>query len=174
MSATKHIVLVGLPGSGKSVVGRLVAETLGARFVDVDAMIEQEEGVSISQIFADKSEAEFRPLERAAVSRVLAEEPCVVAPGGGWAAQEGNLDAGAARALTVYLQVSPSAALARTAGTTHRPLLGDEVHESRLGELLKEREPWYSRCEATVQTDGRTAEVVASEVVTLARNEGGW
>lgn len=155
-------------------MGRLVAETLGARFVDVDAMIEQEEGVSISRIFADRSEAEFRALERAAVSRVLAGEACVVAPGGGWAAQEENSTAGADGALTVYLQVSPGAALARTAGSTHRPLLGDEVHESRLGELLKEREPWYSRCEAAVQTDGRTAEVVASEVVTLARNQGGW
>jgi shikimate kinase len=174
MSATRPIVLVGLPGSGKSVVGRLVAETLGARFVDVDAMIEQEEGAPISQIFADKGEAEFRVLERAAVSRLLVEEPCVVAPGGGWAVQEGNLTAATAGALTVYLQVSPGAATARIAGTTHRPLLGGEVRESSLGELLKEREPWYSRCEAAVQTDGRTAEVVASEVVTLARNQGGW
>jgi shikimate kinase len=173
MSARRHIVLVGLPGSGKSVVGRLVAAALKTRFVDIDELIEQELGVPVARIFADKGEPEFRELERAAVTRVLGEAPCVVAPGGGWAAEAGNLPA-AASALTVYLRASPKVAAARTTGTGHRPLLGDGEHEARLRGLLKERESYYSGCETAVETDGRAAEAVASDVTALARNKGGW
>jgi shikimate kinase len=174
MSAKRHIVLVGLPGSGKSVVGRLVADALRTQLVDVDEVIEQELGMPIARIFADKGEPEFRRLERAAVARVFSEEPCVVAPGGGWAAQQGTLSAAMPRALTVYLRVTPEVAAARTTGKGHRPLLGDGEHASKLTALLKEREPYYSGCETAVGTDGRDAEAVASDVTALARNKGGW
>jgi len=83
----RHVVLIGLPGSGKSTVGRLVAERLGAAFVDIDAIIERREGRPIALIFAEKGEAAFREMERKEMETTLAAEPAVIAPGGGWAAQ---------------------------------------------------------------------------------------
>ena len=89
----RHIVLVGLPGSGKTTVGRLVAEQLHAGFVDVDAIVERREGRPIALIFAEKGEAAFREMERKEMETALASEPAVIAPGGGWAAQPGAVAA---------------------------------------------------------------------------------
>ena len=82
----KHIVLIGLPGSGKTTVGRIVAEALHAGFVDVDAILARREGEPISMIFAEKGEAAFRELERKEMETALGNEAAVIAPGGGWAA----------------------------------------------------------------------------------------
>ena len=89
----RHVLLIGLPGSGKSAVGRLVAEKLQAGFVDIDAIVERREGRPITMIFAEKGEAAFREMERKEVETTLAGEPAVIAPGGGWAAQPGAIDA---------------------------------------------------------------------------------
>ncbi len=88
----RHIVLIGLPGAGKSTVGRLVAERLHAGFVDIDTILIRKEGKPISMIFAEKGEPVFRTMERKEVDAALANEPAVIAPGGGWAAQPGALD----------------------------------------------------------------------------------
>ncbi|HYS60296.1 MAG TPA: shikimate kinase, partial [Gemmatimonadales bacterium] len=98
----RHIVLIGLPGSGKTTVGRLVAERLGAGFVDVDAIIERREGRPITLIFAEKGEAAFREMERKEMETALAAEPAVIAPGGGWAAQPGAIDSAKSHALVIY------------------------------------------------------------------------
>ena len=82
----RHVILIGLPGSGKTTVGRLVAEQLQATFVDVDALLVRKEGKPVTMIFAEKGEAAFRELERKEVETALAAPPAVIAPGGGWAA----------------------------------------------------------------------------------------
>ncbi|HXV85327.1 MAG TPA: shikimate kinase, partial [Gemmatimonadales bacterium] len=119
-----HIVLVGLPGSGKTTVGRMVAATLAARFVDLDERIAGQERMSVEQIFAERGEAAFRRLETAAMRATLEEEAAVLAPGGGWAAHPGNLEDASHRALTVYLKVTASEAAdrVRLSGRV-RPLL---------------------------------------------------
>ena len=83
----KHIVLVGLAGSGKTTIGRLVAEQLRAGFVDIDLILARREGKAITLIFAEKGEAAFREMERKEMDAALATEPAVIAPGGGWAAR---------------------------------------------------------------------------------------
>src|SRR6266536_1442498 len=87
----RHIVLIGLPGAGKSTVGRLVAERLHAGFVDIDNLLIRKEGKPIAMIFAEKGEQAFREMERKEVEAALGNEPAVIAPGGGWAAQPGAL-----------------------------------------------------------------------------------
>src|SRR5256886_2321985 len=146
----RHIVLIGLPGSGKTTVGRLVAERLGAGFVDVDAIIERREGRPITLIFAEKGEAAFREMERKEMETALAAEPAVIAPGGGWAAQPGAIDSAKSHALVIYLYTRPETAAQRagTAGT--RPLLSGEDPVGRMRQLHKERESFYRNAHAPV------------------------
>ncbi len=171
-----HVILVGLPGAGKTTVGRLVAEQLGVRFADVDALIEERVGLPIPRIFSDRGEESFREYERDIVAELVASDrPRVIAPGGGWAAQPQSLDSVAGRALTVYLETTPATAAVRARNGVLRPLLGaEEGYKGRITELHRTRHRAYSGCDVSVSTDGRTPVEVAQEVVELARSHGGW
>lgn len=171
----QHLILVGLPGAGKSAVGWGLARVLAAPFVDIDALIEEEAGTSVSQVFAEHGESVFRDLERLAVERALAGEPAVLAPGGGWAAQQSNLASVVGTAFTIYLETDVEAAAARTlADGPTRPLLTGPNRALELADLLRKRERFYSRCDAAVRTQGRTVQEVVREVAALARGEAGW
>jgi shikimate kinase len=169
----RHVLLVGLPGSGKTTVGTLVAQELGAAFVDVDAAIIRREGRPVTLIFAEKGEAAFRDMERREVEATLARDPAVIAPGGGWAVQPGVLAQARAAAFIVYLRTKPDTATRRV-GPGNRPTLmgGDPLDLMR--DLLRDREVAYLEADATVDTDGRGADDVATEVVRLARAQAGW
>jgi shikimate kinase len=171
---SRHIVLIGLPGSGKSTVGRLVADTLHAPFVDIDALIIRKEGRPIEIIFAERGEAAFRQLEAQEMDLALLGTPAVIAPGGGWAAQPGALATAQGRALLVYLKTRPSTATTRAVPPGNRPTLMGEDPELRMRELLREREPFYVQADAQVETDGRRPADVAAAVVRLARERGQW
>ena len=170
----KHIILVGLPGSGKSTVGHLVAERLSAPLIDIDQLLMREMAMPVSQIFAMQGEVAFRRLERDAVRAACAREPAVIVPGAGWAAQDGELDAARAGALIVYLQCAPAVALKRTQQGETRPLLMALDPLARLRELLAEREPFYSLADRLVTADNRPAVAVADHVARIAREVGGW
>lgn len=170
----RHIVLIGLPGAGKSTVGRLVAERLQAGFVDIDSILIRKEGKPIAMIFAEKGEPAFREMERKEVEAALANQPAVIVPGGGWAAQPGQLDGAKAHGYFVYLKARAEVAAGRAEPSGTRPiLLGDDPVE-RMRALYKERDPYYSRADATVLTEAKSAEKVAEEVVRLAQTAAGW
>ena len=170
----RHVVLVGLPGSGKTTIGRLAAERLHAGFVDIDAIVERREGRPIAMIFAEKGEAAFREMERKEMETALAGEPAVIAPGGGWGAQPGAIDAAKAHALVIYLHTRPEAAVQRAVPDGTRPLLMGEDPVARMRQLLKEREPLYRNAHAEVDVDRSTPPQVTSEVVRLAQSSAGW
>jgi shikimate kinase len=151
----RHIVLVGLPGAGKSTVGRLVAEALGAHVIDIDGLL-------------------VREMERDAVKAAQAGAPGVIVPGGGWAAQAGELEAAKTTSLVVYLQCQPSTAAKRSQEGEVRPLLTGMDPLQRMRTLLQEREPFYLSAHQRVQADSAAAEAVAREVVELARRHAGW
>lgn len=169
----RHLVLIGLPGSGKSTVGTLVAEQLGAQFVDTDAAIVRREGRPVMLIFAEQGEAAFRQMERREVDVALTRDPAVIAPGGGWAVQPGALAAARTAAVVVYLRTNPDTATQRV-GPGNRPtLMGGDPGDMMRG-LLRDRETTYLEADATVDTDGKSAMDVAAEVVSLARARAGW
>ena len=161
----RHLILVGLPGSGKTTAGERAAALLGAAFSDIDVLVSQAAGQTVAELFAREGESAFRRLERAAVTGALAAPPHVIAPGAGWAAQPGSLET-AGGALIVYLQVSPEVAAARLAGDASRPLLSGRDRVEAIGELLAAREPFYRRAGKTLDASG-PPEAIARELVRL-------
>jgi shikimate kinase len=170
----RHIVLVGLPGSGKSTVGRLLAEALGADVIDIDNLLVREMGKPVSQIFGMLGEAGFRQMEREAVKTAQAREPCIIVPGGGWAAQPGQLEETRGQSLVIYLKCRPDTAIKRSEQGEVRPLLAGADPLQLMRSLLQEREPFYLKADQQVSGDSSSVEVVVREVVELARRHGGW
>src|SRR6266581_5476408 len=104
----------------------------------------------------------------------LANEPAVIAPGGGWAAQPGALEGARPAAYVIYLKTRPETAASRAAPSGTRPMLMGDDPEARMRVLIKEREPFYLKADAKVETDNKTPEQVAAEVVRLAQTGAGW
>ncbi|MCZ6755296.1 MAG: shikimate kinase [Gemmatimonadetes bacterium] len=170
----QHLIFVGLPGSGKSTVGRSVAERVGATFADLDKVVERQQGMPIERIFAELGEVAFRRMESEAMGSLLEGDPCVLAPGGGWAAQPGEMDRAKEHGLVVYLKTMITTAVDRTKMHDYRPLLMSDDRYERMRELLKEREPFYIMAHAEIDNASRPIEDVIEEAVVLAHAQAGW
>ena len=170
----RHIVLIGLPGAGKSTVGRMVAERLKTEYVDIDSILVRKEGKPVTMIFAEKGEQAFREMERKEVEAALGNQPAVIVPGGGWAAQPGQLVGAKSRGYFVYLKARAEVAAGRAEPSGTRPVLmgGDPVDQMRT--LFNERDSYYAKADATVLTEAKPAEKVADEIVRLAQTSAGW
>lgn len=158
------IVLVGAPGAGKTTTGRRIAQHLGVDFVDVDQLIEAEQGCEISEIFLMKGEPYFRELEREATLRSIGR-PGVVSLGGGAVTNQAVREALAGHEV-VWLQVSAAQATRRVGLTGNgRPLLAGGVH-STMVRLMNERRPLYEAVATVgVETDNKRPGAVAREVL---------
>lgn len=170
----RQIVLIGLPGAGKTTVGKMVADRLKCPFVDVDAIIVRKMQMPVARVFAEFGEQKFRAVEREAVTEALSGEHAVVVPGGGWAAQPGNLAEVGTNAFVIYLRCMATTATKRVQGSEVRPVMAGEDPYERMRNLLKERDPFYSQADAEVKSDTRTAPQVADDVVALAQQRAGW
>jgi shikimate kinase len=161
-----RVVLIGPPGSGKTTTGAALAERLGVALHDTDAAIEDGQGRTISDIFVVDGEATFRELERAEVARALAEEPGVVALGGG-APVDPLTEPLLADHTVVFLDVGIADAAKRIGFDRSRPLLAVNPRASWV-RLMNERRPVYERVAThVVDTAGRSADDVAAEVAGL-------
>ncbi len=165
MSAIGHVVLVGLPGSGKSTVAPLLAQRLGRGCVDTDADVQQRLGMSVARVFADLGEERFRAEERSSAETALASaEPLVIAAGGGLVAQRGAIDVLERRATVVCLDATDTELAARVGSEgAGRPLLG-ETPGAALRHLRTVRSAAHGRAHMHVQSTGRTPAEVADAV----------
>jgi shikimate kinase len=151
-------------GCGKSAVGALVARRAKAPFHDLDLVIENEAGMTITEIFATRGEAGFRAMESRLLPNVLVPG-AVVALGGGAPIDESNWRLILERSMTVFLDCGFKTIWQRVHGTTNRPLLASKS-EAELESLLGERRPRY--LEAVHRVDGdRPADEVADEILAL-------
>jgi shikimate kinase len=154
------VYLVGMPGSGKSTVGPVLADRLGVPFVELDARIEDATGKSVPRIFADEGEARFRELEAAALIQAATEDPSVVSCGGGVVLEPANRVTLRATGFVVFLSVPVEVLRARVIPAADRPL----IHEQRdLDRLFAEREPLYREFAAhVVDASGDPQDVAAA------------
>ena len=176
MTAPRNIILVGFMASGKTSVGRALAERTGWTLVDADDVIVSRAGKPIHRIFSEDGELAFRELERQVIVDLCAGERQVIASGGGAFVNPQNRDTMLSGGQVFYLSASPAEILRRVreedAGGPIRPLLAVEDPEARIEELLSQRADAYALAHHTVETDALTAEGVAARVVGICGMEG--
>lgn len=162
-----NIILVGFMGTGKTTVGKLLAQQLKKRFVDMDAILEDRAGKSISQIFSEDGEPHFRSLERALVQELAAQTGLVVAAGGGIVLNPDNISDFSRTGKVICLLASEQEITRRVSSSNSRPLLENDDKFQRIKSLMEQRQPLYEKITDRVNTTGLTpAEVV--EVILLA------
>lgn len=170
MSATDKIILVGFMGTGKTTVGKLLAEKLGWRFVDTDALIEKKIGKPIREYFAEGNEVAFRQLETELCAEMHTWKNTVIATGGGIVLNPINrnylLDAG----TVICLQASLDNIAARLVSDMDRPLLAGPDKMERLQTLLEQRAAIYAAMPIRIDTTGMTPFTVCEKVMTLWRS----
>lgn len=166
-----NLYLVGFMGTGKTTIGRAVANRLKYQLLDSDHEIEIKEDATVAEIFADKGETYFREREREFVESGHPARNTVVACGGGLVVQEGMLKRLQAKGVVVCLHASLETILQRTSGNRNRPLLHVDDPMVRLRELYADREPIYRRAGAVILTDHRPTSDIISHVLRVYRRE---
>ena len=161
----RNIALCGFMGTGKTSVGRLVAEQLHFAFLDTDTVIEARAGKTVAQIFDEQGEAAFRELESKIVKELEQRDRTVVSTGGGLVVNPENLASLKQHAYVVGLWASPETIWTRVKNQIHRPLLNEAEPLEKIRQLLAERAPFYKQADALVSTELRSPREVAQQVL---------
>ncbi len=161
----RNLIFVGLMGAGKSVIGRLVAQTLGIPFVDTDAEIESVSRMTIAELFSQYGETEFRALETRVIERLLKQGPRVVSTGGGAFINEATRAQIKQGGLSVWLNADLDTLWDRVNRRDHRPLLKTENPRQTLENLMIQRYPIYAEADLTVMSVNIRKELMVNEVL---------
>ena len=170
-AADVNLYLVGFMGTGKTTVGRAVAQRLGFQLLDSDHEIERQLGRDIPAIFATEGEAAFRVMEREFVERGHPAERTVISCGGGLVVQPGMLALLKTKGVVVCLHASIETILARTARQRNRPLLDVENPDERVRVLYAEREAVYKQAGTVILTDARPLNDIVAHVMRAWRRD---
>lgn len=168
----RRIALIGFMGSGKSTVGPLVAEALGRTFVDLDAVVTEETGRTVAEIFAAEGEDGWRRREHRALLDATERKDLVLGCGGGVVTGLENRDVLRKEFLTLYLSATPESLLERLRGSKGRPLLDVGDPEAALRELYEKRLPLYEEAaDIIINTDGREPRELSREIAEKVKRE---
>ena len=167
------IALVGMPGGGKSTVGRQLAKRLDWRFADSDALIEKRLGCSIREFFASQGEDAFRDVEESVIDESTSGDHLVLATGGGAVLREHNRLALKSRCHVVYLRSSPEELFRRLRNDATRPLLQVPDPLGRLRELFDQRDPFYREVAHFIVETGRPSVASLVNMVLMQLELGG-
>jgi len=161
----RPLLLTGFMGSGKSSVGRILAARLGCRFVDLDTEIIAAAGRPINDIFVRDGELAFRTMESECLLRVLGGGRSVLATGGGAVISDENRRSMRSQGVVVNLVVSLPQVLERLKGASDRPLFAGSNAPNSVKLLMDEREQFYADADIRIDTDGKSVEDVAAEIL---------
>lgn len=171
-AAVPHLILVGLPGVGKTTIGRAAARTLGRPFLDFDAEIEKREGMPLREIFKEGGEEHFRRLEYALTLEVSTTGGMVLSPGGGWITQAPSVELLRSAGRIIYLRASPEAVARRLRRVETRPLLAGRDPLVALRELYEKRRALYEDAGTVLDTERLSRQQLIARVVELGSDPG--
>jgi shikimate kinase len=163
-----HLILVGLPGVGKSTIGRAAARQLGRPFLDFDQEIERRSGMSIREIFRLKGEDHFRGQEFELTKELSATGGMVLSPGGGWITQKSSVELLRSAGRIIYLRASPEAVAKRLRRVETRPLLAGRDPVVALRELYAKRQALYETADVVLDTERLARQQLVANLVELA------
>jgi len=163
----KNIILTGFMGSGKTEVGKRLAQRLGYAFLDTDKLIEEKTGKSISEIFREEGESSFRELETEVIKNLSGITGYIISTGGGIVIREENILSLKNIGLVIWLKASPETIFNRISSETDRPLLNVENPLEHIKKLLSIREQFYSRADVSIDTDGLEVDEVVKTILNL-------
>ncbi len=148
----RPLVLLGMMGAGKSLIGKKLSQALKVPFTDIDTAIEGDQNCKISEIFKYIGEAGFRELEYKTISKKLAEPPHVIATGGGAVTDEQTLNLLLSQAETIWLKADIGTLIERVSRRNTRPLLNQGNREEIMKSLYEKRLPLYEHAEHHIET----------------------
>lgn len=164
----ENIILIGFMGSGKSSVGKAIAEKMQLTFIDMDEAIVQQQGKSINEIFSESGEAYFRSLETDFLRSAIESKNMVLSTGGGVVTQPDNVELLHKIGKIVYLNTPYEQILHNVKGDTSRPLLQQENAEEIIFSMMQKREPeYFGAADIIIQTKGKTIHAIADEIIGL-------
>ncbi len=166
----KNVYLVGFMGAGKTTVGKILANKLSKKFVEMDQVIEEQQGKKITDIFAKEGEEYFRKLEKDLLNKLSAQFDLVVSCGGGLVCDQENLKVLNNTGQVFSLFASPEVIQRRVKHTKQRPLLNGEDSLSIIQQLLSKRKDFYQNAGTRVDTDNYSAQEVAERILRLLGN----
>jgi len=167
-SPAPHLILVGLPGVGKTTIGKAVARRLGRQFLDFDQEIERRSGMEVREIFRVKGEEHFREMEFALTKELSVTGGMVLSPGGGWIAQQRSVELLRSNGRIIYLRASPEAVARRLRRVETRPLLAGRDPVVALRELYQKRRALYETADAVLDTERLARQQLIAKAVELA------
>ncbi len=164
----EHIFLIGFMGTGKSTIAACLKKMTGAEVIEMDQEIERQEGMAITQIFAEKGEPFFRSLETALLASMENRPGSIVSCGGGVAMREENVALMKKSGRTVLLTASPETIYLRVKDSKNRPVLNGNMNVEYIQALMEKRRPYYEKAaDFLVATDDKTAEEICLEILGL-------
>jgi shikimate kinase len=167
-SSPPHLILVGLPGVGKTTIGKEVARKLGRKFLDFDQEIERRSGMEVREIFRVKGEEHFRELEFGLTKELSSTGGMVLSPGGGWITQAKSVELLRSAGRIIYLRASPEAVARRLRRVETRPLLAGRDPVVALRELYQKRRALYETADTVLDTERLARQQLIAKVVELA------
>lgn len=165
-NSNKNIVLIGMPGSGKSYIGGKLAKLLvHFNYIDTDEKIEEASQMTISEIFEKYGEKHFRELEAAVIKEISKHKNQIISVGGGAFKKSANIENLKENGIVFYLKASVDEILKRIENETHRPLLQTDSPNQTLKYLLRKREPNYLKANFVIDTNQKQAYTILDNII---------
>ena len=161
----KTIVLIGMMGSGKTTIGKLLGEKLTLRSIDIDVVIEHNEKRTISEIFQNEGEKYFRNIERETIKKNFTNKDLIISLGGGAFEDQLTQELLLKNSTVIYLKTSPNVILERIKNNTNRPLLKNQMTVGKIQSIILQRQKNYELANITILTDNKNTDKIVEEIL---------